>query len=143
MRITDPLKSKQSVKKRPCHGREQAHRHDQHHGERPLPAFVLSGQDQENEERGRAEHQQGRRALLLLLEGEFGLFEADAMRKNLMGEFLHAFQRGARRDARRGGTHDLNSFDFLSDSARPLTSGKITRHGARQTDPMPKVWLRS
>ena len=67
-----------------------------------LPAFILRRQHQEDEQRGGAEHQHGRRALLLLLEGELGPLEADARRQDLARQLLHPVQRRAGGDARRG-----------------------------------------
>src|SRR6516164_7899523 len=84
-----------------CNGGEQAHRHDQDNRQRQLPAFVLRDEDEEDEEGGRAEDQESWRASLLLLESEVSPLKGNALRKNLVGKFLHATQCRTSGDARR------------------------------------------
>src|SRR5262249_31769253 len=79
---------------------EQAHRYDQDDRQRQLPAFVLCDENEEDEESGGAEDEESRRAALLLLESEISPFKGNALRKDLLGQFLHAMQRRTRGNAR-------------------------------------------
>jgi hypothetical protein len=58
--------------------------------------------EQDRRTDGCAEDEKSRRAALLLLEREVGPFEGDAVRQNLVGDFLHATQGRAGGDARSG-----------------------------------------
>ena len=53
---------------KPGHRGEQAHRHDQNHGERQRPALILRGEQQEHEHHRGQEHVDGRVAGELLLD---------------------------------------------------------------------------
>ena len=90
-----------AARKQPGDRREQAHRHDQHDGERQLPAFVLRDKYEKDEERCGPEDEKRRRAALLLLVREIGPFKGNALRQHLVRELLHAMQGRAGGDARR------------------------------------------
>ena len=83
-------------------GGEQAHRHDQHDRERQRPALVLRRQHQEDEDDRGDEDEQAGVAGELLLEGELGPLEAEAVGQALGRELLHLVERGAGRIAGRG-----------------------------------------
>ena len=53
---------------------EQAHRHDEDHGQRQRPAFVLRGQHEEHQHHGQHEDVHGRVARLKLQQGQLGPF---------------------------------------------------------------------
>ena len=79
---------------------KQAHRHDQHDRQRQLPALVLRGQHEEDEESRRREDRDGRNALLLLLMGEFRPFDGEAGRQHFLGKRFHPCHSRARCDTR-------------------------------------------
>jgi hypothetical protein len=71
-------------------GGEDAHRHDQHYGERQKPALVKRRQEQEDKDDRKAEGNEGGIACEFLLEGDLGPFKPEAGRKAVSGYFSTA-----------------------------------------------------
>ena len=81
------------------HRAEQTHRHDQNHRERQPPAFVLGGQDQEDQQRAQGEGDDAAAALLELHVDDFGPFVGQPLFLCQVGHDVHGL---ARTDARGG-----------------------------------------
>ncbi len=81
---------------------QQTHRHDQDHRQRQDHAFILRGEQQEDEQHGQPEHIDTGVTRLLLLEGEIGPFKGHALGQRLGRQARHRLERLARGIAARG-----------------------------------------
>ena len=95
-----------AAQQQPADRGEQAHRHDQDHGQRQEPAFVLRRKQQEHEHHGGDEHEQAA-AGQLLLEGQLGPLVAEAVGQHLRRQILHRRKRGTGGGAGLGAALDL------------------------------------
>src|SRR5215471_7965101 len=72
---------------------EKAHGKDEYDRQGQRPTLVLSDEHEKHEQSSYAKNRQRRSSALLLLIGQVGPFESDAVRQNLTCKLLHALKR--------------------------------------------------
>ena len=70
-------------------GAHDGHRQREHHGDGDVPAFVLGGQEEKDEQEHECQHIARLSAGPLLLVGEPAPFDPDVLGQVLLGELLH------------------------------------------------------
>src|SRR5215471_15798735 len=77
-----------AARQQPGNRSQKAHGNDEYDGQGQRPTLVLSDEHKKNEQGSGAKNSQRRSSALLLLIGQVGPFESDAVRQNLMRKLL-------------------------------------------------------
>src|SRR5215472_8819269 len=111
---------------------EKAHGNDEYDRQRQRPTLVLSDEHKEHEQSGHAKNSQRRSSTLLLLIGQVGPFESDAVRQNPTRKLLHALKRRAGGDKR--GRYTLHLSGRIQVIARYSIWNRVVPHLSHRSD---------